>query len=328
MHEANPRGLGQRVLAVTHDYLNRWVIWESSWNLLQAAPWRGAGLGLFYLAYPPFSNPADSSGGFFVHNDYLQIWIEAGLPGLLLLISVQIAALWLLVRTLRKKTLPRNTRIETVGLFCGLLAVAVHSFVDFNLYILSIMMISGLVMGRLHELGCRELKTPCVRIRFSHRIGARAYPAIVMLLVLLPILYFTTLGLANSYYEKALAQGREARLREADRSLATAEWLAPADDRILIARADLYRHAITLLPREDQNGKEALYANALKLLDEARRENSLRALTSVIRARLYRQNPALAGAKGDELAAESFHHALALNPRLLLGRMEYAELLL
>ena len=28
------------------------------------------------------------SAGFFVHNDYLQMWIETGLPGLLLFLGV------------------------------------------------------------------------------------------------------------------------------------------------------------------------------------------------------------------------------------------------
>ena len=94
--------LGERLPQLMHDPV-RWVICQSSWDLLKASPWQGIGLGLFYLAYPPFRNPVDNSGGFFAHNDFLQIWIEAGLTGLLLLVSVLIATLWLLVRTLRKK---------------------------------------------------------------------------------------------------------------------------------------------------------------------------------------------------------------------------------
>jgi hypothetical protein len=67
-----------------------------------------------------------------------------------------------------------------------------------------------------------------------------------------------SLGLANSYYDKALAQAREGKLQEADKSLVTAERLTPADDRTLIAHADLYRHVIGLLSAEDAAGKRAL----------------------------------------------------------------------
>jgi O-antigen ligase len=319
--------LGERLPQLMHDS-GRWVIWQSSWDLLQASPWHGIGLGLYYLAFPPYRNPVDNSGGFFAHSDYLQIWIETGLPGLLLLLAVLFAALWLLVRTLSVKSMSNCARIELTGLFCGLLAVAGQSFVDFNLYILSIMMISGLVMGRFHQLANRELKPASMRIRFSHLVGKQAFPVIVVLLLLLPALYFVSLGLANSYYDKALAQSREGKLQEADKGLATAERLTPADDRMLIAHADLYRHAITLLPPEAESSKKLLYQDALKFLDRAQHVNSLRGLTFVIRGRLYQQNSALAGDNGYELAADSFRRALALNPKLFQGRLDYAAIVL
>ena len=319
--------LSERLTHLMQDSPRR-VIWEASWNLLQASPWQGIGLGLFYMAYPPYRNPVDGSGGFFAHNDYLQIWIETGLPGLLLLASVLVAALWLLVRGLRARNLNKSDRIELVGLFCGLLAVAGHSVVDFNLYILSIMMTAGLVMGRFHELATRAIKASSIRVHPSRIFGKQIFPVIVILFFLLPVLYFLALGLANSYYDKALAQAREGELQVADKNLGTAHRLTPADDRMLIAHADLYRHATTLMPPNDDAGKKSLYENALEFLDQAEHANPLRGLTHVIRGRLYQQNPALAGGNGDELAAESFRRALALNPRLFQGRLDYVSLLL
>lgn len=66
----------------------RLLIWRGSWEMLMNHPWWGIGLGTYYLAWPPYRDPADQSLWFFVHNDYLQIWIEAGLPALLLLLAV------------------------------------------------------------------------------------------------------------------------------------------------------------------------------------------------------------------------------------------------
>ncbi len=319
--------LGERLPNLVQDSA-RLVIWDASWNLLKVSPWHGIGLGTFYLAYPPYRSPADFSGGFFVHNDYLQIWIETGLPGLLLLLSVLVSGLWLLVRALRAANMNKIARIEIVGLFCGLLAVAAHSFVDFNLYILSIMMVSGLVMGRFHQLAGSVLEEPAWRIRISRVIGKRLYPVIVILLLLLPVLYFVALGLASSYYDKALELARQGKLQQAAEGLATAERLTPADDRMLIAHADLYRHAITLLPPDADDAKKTLYGQALEFLDDAQQADPLRGLAYVIRGRLYLQNPALAGNSGPALAAESLHHGLALNPRLFQGRLDYATLLL
>lgn len=304
----------------------RLLIWESSWNLLQNSPWHGIGLGLFYLAYPPYRHPQDNSGGFFAHNDYLQVWIETGWPGLLLLLAVLGAVAWLLWRAWREAD--DKTRIEMTGLFCGLLAVASHSFVDFNFYILSIMMVTGLMLGRFHELAVRALRSPSIQLRPSRWVGKRAYPFIVTLLFLFPLLYFFALGLANSYYEKGLSLAQQGRLEEADKSLVSAHRLTPSDDRILIAHADLYRHAITQLPPEAAESRSALYQDAIKFLDHAKAANPLRGLTLVIRGRLYQQNEEIAGTGAQEQAMDSLRLALALNPKLFQGRMDYAALLL
>lgn len=318
--------LSERLPQLVQDSPRR-LIWESSWNLLQSSPWRGIGLGLFYLAYPPYRNPADSSGGFFAHNDYLQIWIETGLPGLVLLLTVLVTATTLFVRALRRVGLRDRAHLEMTGLFCGLMTVAGHSVVDFNLYILSIMMISGLAMGRFHELVLGRLKVPTLVLRPSRFVGRQAYRPIVLLLVLLPFFYFLALGMANSYYDRGMTQAREGNLQEADKSLATAQRLTPSDDRFPIAHADLYRHAVATLPADDP-GRKTLYEDALRFLDQAQQVNALRGLTFVIRGRLYQQNPAFAGESGQTLAIESFRRALALNPRLFQGRMDYVSLLL
>jgi O-antigen ligase len=306
----------------------RLLIWESSWKLLKASPWHGIGLGLYYLAYPAYRNPLDDTGGFFAHNDYLQMWIETGWPGLLLLLAVPAATLWIFARAMQKPAVPDAVRIEMTGLFCGLLAVAGHSVVDFNFYILSIMMTAGLMMGRLQELAGRVLHVTAIRLRPSRLIGKQAYPVIVSLLALLLLAYFLALGLANSYYDKALQQARDGQIQQADKSLAAAERLTPADDRMLIAHADLYRHAISLLPSDAENEKRSLYEAALGFLDQAQRANTLRGLTYAIRARLYEQNPTLAGEGGYDLAVGAFRRALALNPRLFQVRTAYANLLL
>lgn len=318
--------LGERLPQLMQDSPRR-LIWESSWHLLQTSPWHGLGLGLFYLAYPPYRNPADGSGGFFAHNDYLQIWIETGFPGLLLLLALLGSAFWLFIRYLRKTGVRHQTHIEATGIFCGLLAVATHSVVDFNLYILSIMMVSGLALARFQSLVTRELEIRSILFRPSRFVGRRAFSLIVILLALLPACYFVALGMANSYYDKGLALAREGKLPEADKSLATAHRLTPHDDRMLIAHADLYRHALSLLPSAADEGK-ALYENALGFLDQAEKANSLRGLTWVIRGRIYQQNVARAGENAQKLAAECFRRALTLNPRLFQARMDYVSLLL
>ena len=85
----------------------RFVIWSQSWLMLfEHSPFRGIGLGIYSILWPPYRVPQDDSAGFFVHNDYLQIWIEAGLPGLLLFLALLGGALWTTVRILGNAHLP------------------------------------------------------------------------------------------------------------------------------------------------------------------------------------------------------------------------------
>lgn len=316
-----------RLPVLLHDP-SRFVIWDSSWEMVKGSPWLGIGLGLYYLAYPAFRNPVDSAGGFFAHNDYLQIWVETGLPGLLFLVAALVSVLWLLVRLLRKPRLAPVVRVEAAGLFAGLLAIASHSFVDFNFYILSILMVGGLALGRFHDLAVRELRPRIVPLRPAALIGARAYPVVAVLLVAFPLPYFVALGISNSFYEKAMAQARSGEIEAAARGLGTAERLTPFDDRVLIAHADLFRHAIPLLPASDGERRRLLYEEAHRLLDRAEQVNPLRALTHVVRARLYREHPDYAGADWATLTATALEKGLALHPLMYRARTDYAELLL
>ncbi|MHB8416003.1 MAG: O-antigen ligase family protein, partial [Acidiferrobacteraceae bacterium] len=133
----------------------RVVIWRGALALLAHVPWHGIGLGLFSLAYPPYRHYGDTSAGFFVHDDYLQIAIEAGWVGLLLFLAVLGSVAVTFFRGLPARGEDDGRRIEMAGLFGALLTVAVHSLVDFNFYIPSILVLSGLILGRLHALSLR-----------------------------------------------------------------------------------------------------------------------------------------------------------------------------
>jgi O-antigen ligase len=302
-------------------------IWEASWEMLKVAPWFGTGLATYYLRYPAFRDPRDGSGGYFAHSDYLQIWIEAGLPALVLLLAVMAATARLFVRALRS-SFPASRRIEMTGLFLGLLVTAGHSLVDFNLYILSVLMVAGIALARLHSLAVEALEIPVRAVTPGNWIGARFYRPIAVLLALLPLSYLAALGSANSLYDAAHEAAARGDLPTAERHLRTAARLTPADERILIAQADLLRHVIPQLPADDEARRRALFDEADRLLDEAERASRWRSLGFAVRGYLYRDQPQLAGPQWAGRAAVAFARALELDPRAISARVGYAELLL
>ena len=79
----------------------REVIWESGILAIGEEPVLGAGIGNASLAARPYLQMLKGltvSKGFSLHNPLLTIWVETGLPGLLIYISVLASAAWLFIR--------------------------------------------------------------------------------------------------------------------------------------------------------------------------------------------------------------------------------------
>lgn len=307
-----------------HD---RFLIWRQALKMALEAPWSGVGLGTYWLFWPPYRHPLDSSAGFYVHNDYLQIWIETGLPGLLLLLAVELAVLVIFIRFLRNTQATTAERVEMAGLFGGLLAIAFHTFFDFDLYIQPILMVIGLLLARMHFLYTRHASITSLDLRPSRRVGRRAWLTITLLLLLFPVLYFAALGTSaylTMHGRKLAAQGRWV---DASITLSRAWRLMPTSDLTLVTHADLLRYAIQALPPAAPH-RTTLFNEALALLRDAERVNPVRSQIFYIRGLLYQQNPALAGPRWFELAADSYRRVLRIDPRSFWARMAYAQLLL
>lgn len=306
----------------------RLLIWEQAWKMLQDAPWLGTGIGTFWLAWPPYRHPVDGSGGYYVHNDYLQLWVESGLPALLLLLAVLTSVLWLFVRVIKNAHTTSATRIEATGLFVGLLAIAAHSFFNFNFYVLPTLILAGVTLGRFHQLATQVQSAPAISLYPAIWFGKPAWRTLVVLCALFPLGYFTSQALSDYYYQQALRQSLAGNHEATSDSLRTAARLSPLADNVLNTHADLFRHLLAALPADAHEDRQALYIAANELLDQAQQLNSLRAQIFLTRGQLYQQNPTLTGASWFEQASAEYQTALKLDPRLYQARLTYAQLLL
>ena len=306
----------------------RLVIWEPAWHMALAQPWIGSGVGTYYLRAAAHRDPEDSSGGFFVHNDYLQIWLETGLVGLLLLATIMLSAAFMLLRLLHRAPLTSFHRFEAIGLGAGLLAIASHSVVDFHFYIVAILLVIALWLARLQEIYALYYPSSRCTCALKKFISRNTYRLIVFAPVLFVFFYLLPVTIAEHLRIHALRQSIDGKIQQAEANLLWASKLNPNDSKILNDTAELYRHALTLIKDTAPNAERlALLEKALGTLDHAQKLNPLRGITAEIRGHLYAENQDL-DIDWHQRAIASYRHALSLEPRLYQARVAYAQLLL
>ncbi|MFN7981827.1 MAG: O-antigen ligase family protein [Vicinamibacterales bacterium] len=72
----------------------RMQIWRETVHLISAYPWTGAGLGTFEHALYPFRFAMSTNAVDYAHNDYLQIFAELGIVGLVLTVALALVIAW------------------------------------------------------------------------------------------------------------------------------------------------------------------------------------------------------------------------------------------
>ena len=94
----------------------------------------GSGLGTFYVTYPRYKQGDVKAFYRRTHNDYLQFAAETGIIGMVLVGSGGLLSFFVALRALRVRHDPWSRRIAFSVVMC-LVALAIHSTVEFNLQI-------------------------------------------------------------------------------------------------------------------------------------------------------------------------------------------------
>jgi len=296
----------------------RFIIWKSLMPLFEEMPWYGFGLGSLWLFWSPHRPSTDNSAGFFAHNDYMQITLEAGYPGILLLVLLFIFILIYFIRTLKDKKLLLLHRIELVSIFSALVTFSAHSFFTYNFYILPLLLIAGLYLGRLNQLisiNSSNLKNiPSFKRHFKPFMFYLSLIGFALTLCS----YFLTVSLSNYYNTKAKKLMLQKEYQASNALFLKAQTFAPLMDNPFFSHADLLRHGANKLIKVN-NFKQAnsLLKFAHKNLNTAEKLNPLRPQTHHIRGLIYEQTQ-------PEKAQIEYEKALKLDPRFLFSRIRLA----
>lgn len=198
-----------------------------------------------------------------------------------------------------------------------------------HFYIIPILLICGLLLGRLQELATLipALAPGVWRLEPAHFFTPTGYRLIVLVLALLPLGYFASIGVSAYQLSRGNMFAAQNMFDEANRAFVLAQRFWSDSDAPLIARAELYRVVLARDGRDDEQ-RRALFQGGEELLAQAERLNPLRPDVFTFRAELYWQAPLLAGSGWDTKVAANYRHALVLDPRYFRARHGYALFLL
>jgi tetratricopeptide (TPR) repeat protein len=300
----------------------RFIIWESLIPLFKEMPWYGLGMGSLWVFWPPYRPANDGSAGYFAHNDYMQITLEAGYPGIIILLALFIFILISFIKTLKNsKSLNLLQRVEFVSLFAALTTFAAHSFFTYNFYILPLLLIAGLYLGRFNHLSTinpAAIKTvPAIKNYFKPVMYIISSTGIIIILTG----YFVTTSLSSYYNIQAKALMAQHEYKDSNTYFVKAQKLAPLMDNPFFSHADLLRRAADKLITVNKNQQAiALLSLAHNKLNTAKKLNPLRPQVHHIRGLIYERAQ-------HEKAIVEYKKALVLNPRFLFSRIRLATLL-
>ena len=319
-------GMVDRILTLQDTQsagLSRFVIWQPAWDLFLQHPWTGIGLGTYFLTIPPTLHINDHSAGFYVHNDYLQIALETGVPGFILLLIVLFATLSRLINTLRVSCNDHNQRLYFLTLFAALLTLAVHSLFTYNFYVMPIMFVAGILLGRFNYVA-DQLEAKQLHVWKPAKLFRPAiyYTALGLVSVSLSS-YFISVGVAHHYQHKGYRFAAANQLEDAHQDFRIAQKLAPRVDSAYYADADLLRKSALVLVDRPELSK-GLLEEAQTLLTRAEEFNPLRPQTPYIRGLVLEQ------ATPDKQLeiTRAYQAALNRNPRFIPARLALARYLI
>ena len=140
--------------------------WTVTLDIIRAHPFLGTGLGAFGVIYTRY----DTRSGLYrleqAHNDYLQVFSDAGIVGAILALSFVVLLFWKALS--RARSHDDFRRGVAIAALSGCFAVLVHSLFDFTLHTTSNALLF-LVLAAIATMNGRVEDAPRRRRRSSKR---------------------------------------------------------------------------------------------------------------------------------------------------------------
>ncbi|MBF0471304.1 MAG: O-antigen ligase family protein [Gammaproteobacteria bacterium] len=208
----------------------RFDIWHDALQLWHQFPLLGSGFGSFWLTFPSVRNPETTDYFFYAHNDYLQLLLEVGTIGLLLLFLLYAVIAHRYLLLFRVRDSHPNQYIEGSLMIVTLGCIAIHSFFTFNFYLMSILLLLGMALARFQQLLLQCQQTPTT-LRLATLFPRRpAFVAITVAVALLLGHYPLALGVSDLTKSRGIRAIQQGDLKQGYRDFSLASRISPGVD--------------------------------------------------------------------------------------------------
>lgn len=291
-------------------------IYAATFELIMERPFSGAGANMFFPLFETLKPDSLRDADYhYAHNDYLQVWLEFGAPGLLLLVLIVATALILALRS------SRRAPGDALPIACGaaLASCFAHALVDFPLYVPFVLMLTGAFLGALARHHGGTL-LPESMLGHAVRVFDRVTPAIRWTLAFAALAWLSQPVIAQLAVNRSVGLLARGEASDAIYWQSVAQRLEPRHPAQYWAEAMIWREQAFLT----RNPKFAARADALYV--QGIHANPYEVANQLSRARLHRDFPELLenAAKPAEILLWS-RRAVELRPQQASVQAEYAR---
>ncbi len=187
-------------VASSNSWKDRLYYYDIAFKQIKDSPIKGYGF-LNYKYYFHVDKSPDLYGqsryGGFVHNDYLQIWLETGLIGLILLLML-VGLVYFYVHKVVSTGMESTITITAIAIGGALTAYFIHALVDFVLYPPLLLLMFGAYLAYLNRLQEQKLFLSRFEVAFSNLSSRKALLKTIATVLL--VAWLSQAAIAEAYW--------------------------------------------------------------------------------------------------------------------------------
>lgn len=312
-----------RSFDLTDSSGGRRALYQVAWKRISEKPLLGHGYNNFqfyWMKDKPLSRKVRTH---FAHNDYLQLWMEIGIFGLITLLSI--IALFYYQVWKRFKDSDKHSQVLLLALAGGLSAYFAHAMVDFVMYPCFLMLLFGAYLGTANQLFYSTNSEFLFIKKIKHSVVATNWNMKFWrnFILCLLIVFLSQPYLAELSFKHAEKYFNEGTFGEGLPYYELARRFAPYNESYYVKEGSYWRWIV--IHRGDD---EKAAQRADQLFEAGAVANPYDVKNILSRAVLNRDYPhLLVNPVSNETILKWFDHVLYWQPALIAGQFEYVNTL-